>query len=161
MLGTTDADRTADEFRELCGRYGLAMYWASVLEHTMVNAVMFLDFIPRNNAQYTPEEADDFYDEKFRDTFGVIRDGLAKIASLPAELDQKLKDSKTTRNMLAHGFFRLYWSIDDDNAELNPEPGMRVLDQARELFRSTDRALEEFLNPIHEKYGIQSPKSLE
>jgi hypothetical protein len=161
MLGTTDPDRTAREFKELCARYGLAMYWANVLGHTMVNAMMFLDFIPRNNAHYTPEEADEFYDAKFRDTFGTLRNGLAKIANLPAELDHKLKDCKTTRDMLAHGFFRLYWNIDDDNAELKPEPGMTILYDARELFRSTDRALEEFLDPIYKKYGVQSPKDMQ
>lgn len=159
MIGRIDPDRTATEFKELCGWYGLAMYWASVLEHTMINAMMFLDFIPRNNAQYTPKEADEFYDEKFRDTFGTLRKGLAKIASLPADLDKQLAESKAIRDMLAHGFFRLYWNLDEGQTELDPQPGMKVLSDARELFRATDRALENFLEPIYQKYGIQSPKS--
>jgi hypothetical protein len=160
MVGSNDKGGTAQEFKALCARYGVAMYWASVLEHTMVNAMMFLDFIPRNDAKYTPEEADEFYDAKFKDTFGTIRNGLAKIANLPDELDRQLKECRIARDMLAHGFFRLYWNLDEGQTELDPEPGMKVAYEARELFQATDRALEDFLEPIYKKYGVQSPKSI-
>ena len=63
--------------------------------------------------------------------------------------------------MLAHGFFRLHWNLDEGQTELDPKPGMKVLREARELFWATDRALENFLEPIYKKYGVESPKRKE
>jgi hypothetical protein len=37
------------QFKEVCAYYGAAMHMAQVLEHGIVNALFFLDFLPRKN----------------------------------------------------------------------------------------------------------------
>lgn len=43
-----EIDPQALQFKEVCAYYGAAMHMAQVLEHGIVNAIFFLDFLPSN-----------------------------------------------------------------------------------------------------------------
>ncbi|MBK5343445.1 hypothetical protein JFU48_18910 [Pseudomonas sp. TH49] len=60
------------QFKEVCAYYGAAMHMAQVLEHGIVNALFFLDFLPRKKTEWTDEEYEAFFDGNFLKTFGAL-----------------------------------------------------------------------------------------
>ena len=58
-----EIDPQALQFKEVCAYYGAAMHMAQVLEHGIVNAIFFLDFLPSN---------EEFFDGNFSKTFGAL-----------------------------------------------------------------------------------------
>lgn len=73
----------SNEFKEVCAFYGAAMHMAQVLEHGIVNALFFLDFIPRKKSDWTDIEFENFFDEQFTKTFGKFVHSLKKITVVP------------------------------------------------------------------------------
>ncbi|GKQ45061.1 MULTISPECIES: hypothetical protein [Pseudomonas syringae group] len=139
-----ELDPQALQFKELCAFYGAAMHMAQVLEHGMVNAMFFLDFLPRKG-KWTDEEYEDFFEENFSKTFGKLVHSLKKITTVPTELENLIHRSNRRRNHLAHTFFResmdvLYaGGFDEIVTSLNEDI---------ELFSETDKCLTALLEPI-------------
>lgn len=127
------------------------MYFAQVLEHAIANALLFLDLIPRTGGKWTPDEYDQFFDSHFDKTLGNLIRALKAVSFVPAELESALQEAKKRRSFLAHHFFRE--RIDavhlDQYTKLIEE-----LEGHRAFFELTDKALEEFIEPVMKRYGF-------
>lgn len=137
-------------------RYGLAMFHAQVLEHSMVNTLLVFVLMPTR--QTHSDEAtwyaahDRFYDVELGKTFGKLLDGLAKIPDLPADLLERLRASKIDRDHLAHRFFR-----EHDTDFMTSEGRTRMIAECEILigrFREADRELESFADDERRKFAI-------
>ena len=137
------------QFKELCAYYGAAMHMAQVLEHGIVNALFFLDFMPRK-AEWTDTEYEDFFDGNFSKTFGALVHSLKKITTVPADLESLIQKSNKRRNHLAHTFFRVNMDVlyaggfDEIVTALNDDI---------DLFSETDKRLTALLEPLWLKSG--------
>lgn len=140
-----------EPFKELCAEYGAAMYFAQVLEHGIANALGFLDLIPRTGAQYTPEEHDAYFEDKFAKTLGNLIRKLEAVTTLPDDLKSDLLESKRRRDLLAHRFFRL---AADDIQLGRYQLHFDALEDHRAFFHATDRKLDAFVAPVMERYGL-------
>jgi hypothetical protein len=137
-------------FKEVCALYGAAMYYAQVLEHGIVNALVFLDLAPSTGGKYTPEQHEAYYNQQFEKTLGHLIQTLKRVSILPSELEAALSQSKAKRAYLAHHFFRdrleAYTSGD-------VAPVLVELEEYRAFFETTDKALEVFLQPVMRRVG--------
>ena len=138
------------QFKEVCAYYGAAMHMAQVLEHGIVNALFFLDFLPRKKTEWTDEEYEAFFDGNFSKTFGALMHSLKKVTIVPDVFDDLIRKSNSRRNYLAHTFFRenmdvLYsGGFDEVVSSLNADIS---------LFHETDAALTAILEPLWLKFG--------
>ena len=73
--------------REVYARFGLAMYFAQVLEHAIVNAITILDLIP--NKRYLAldrtdweSQVDSFMDRQFEATMGRMLRTLKSVTTI-------------------------------------------------------------------------------
>ena len=138
-------------FKEVCAYFGAAMYFAQVLEHGIANALLFLDFFPNRRGKWTEEEYERFYDKNFDKTLGNLIKSLKRVSQLSSKLEPSLQEAKDRRSFLAHHFFR--------ERERKIRQGLygeliEELEEHRAFFNSTDRMLEEFIDPIRQKYGV-------
>ncbi len=95
-----------ENFKEVCARFGAAMYFAQVLEHGIVNALVFLDLAPSTAGKYTPAQHEAYYEQQFEKTLGNLIKTLKNVSVIPPELEAALDKSKAKRAYLAHQFFR-------------------------------------------------------
>lgn len=150
-------DDTGEHVKEVYARFGAAVYFANVLEHGIVNALMVLDLIPtrRHTVRSAAEWAalvDGFMDSHFETTMGKMLRSLRSVTTVPDALDQQLRDALRRRNWLAHAFFR-------ERAEefLSPQGRDQMIDEVddcRSAFQVADRALEEIVAPLRRSAGI-------
>jgi hypothetical protein len=136
--------------RETYAHFGLAMYLAQVLEHGLVNAMVVARLPEPNRIQRS--SIDDFMDQKFEQTLGRLIRDLRDFVEVPDEVGDQLAEALRTRNWLAHAYFR------ERAAQFLTRAGrnqmISELKDAQELFHRTDRALEDILAPIREKFGL-------
>ncbi|RMV80751.1 hypothetical protein [Pseudomonas amygdali] len=144
-----ELDPQSLQFKEMCAYYGAAMHMAQVLEHGIVNALFFLDFLPRKR-DWTDEEYEEFFDGNFSKTFGALVHSLKKITTVPADLESLIHRSNKRRNHLAHTFFRV-------NMDVLYAGGfdeiVTALNEDIELFSETDKSLTALLEPLWLKAG--------
>lgn len=144
-----ELDPQSLQFKEMCAYYGAAMHMAQVLEHGIVNALFFLDFVHRKR-DWTDEEYEDFFEENFSKTFGKLVHSLKKITTVPAELESLIHRSNKRRNHLAHTFFR-------ESMDVLYAGGfdkiVTALNKDIELFSETDKRLTALLEPLWLKAG--------
>ena len=133
------------QFKEICAYYGAAMHMAQVLEHGIVNALFFLDFLPRIKSEWTDKEYEEFFDGNFSKTFGTLVNSLKKVTTVPEAFDDLIRRSNKRRNYLAHTFFRE--NMDVLYAGGFDEIVTRLNDDI-ELFREADAALTVILEPL-------------
>lgn len=144
-----ELDPQALQFRELCAYYGAAMHMAQVLEYGIVNALFFLDFMPRKR-DWTDEEYEEFFDGNFSKTFGALVRSLKKITTVPADLESLIQASNKRRNHLAHTFFRV--NMDVLYAGGADEIFTALIEDI-DLFSETDKRLTALLEPLWLKSG--------
>ncbi len=144
-----ELDPQSLQFKEVCAYYGAAMHMAQVLEHGIVNALFFLDFLPRKG-DWTDEEYEDFFDGSFSKTFGALVHSLKKITTVPTELESLIQRSNKRRNYLAHTFFRV--NMDGLYAGGFDEI-VTALNEDIDLFSRTDKSLTALLEPLWLKAG--------
>jgi hypothetical protein len=128
----------ADETREVYARYGLAMYFAQVVEHAIVNLMIALR-LPERGA-LTERDIDEFRDEAFAMTFGRMLKELRRMGQPTQFVQRDLDQARNTRNWLAHRYFR-------DRAVQFMSPAGRAimlqeLDDATNLFLQVNESLE-------------------
>jgi hypothetical protein len=138
-------------------RFGLAFYYAQVLEHGIVNALVVLDLIPsRRHLVRTAQEwaslHDEFMSRHFETTMGrMIRD-LRSVTTVPYDLDDILRLALKRRNWLAHEFFR------ERSERFVTAPGrdlmIREVDESRDLFKAADKRLDEVVRPLRIAAGM-------
>lgn len=143
--------------KEVYARFGLAIYFAQVLEHGLVNALVVLDLIPARrhlvrSADEWGENVDSFMDRHFETTMGRMMRSLRDVAEVPSDLETLLRDALKKRNWLAHDFFR------ERAVEFMSRAGqdqmIQEIDDCLSRFQEADRQLEEVVKPLREKAGL-------
>jgi hypothetical protein len=155
---TDMSDITEDEeVKEVYARYGLALYYAQVLEHGLVNALVVLDLIPTErhlskSAEQWGSSVDAFMDRHFEMTMGRLFARLRAVAKVPPDLENLLSDALRRRNWLAHDYFR------ERAAEFMSTHGrvqmLGEVDECRGHFEQVAERLEQVLQPLRKKAGI-------
>jgi hypothetical protein len=136
--------------RETYAHFGLAMYLAQVFEHGLVNAMVVARLPESNRIQRGSIDA--FMDQKFEQTLGRLIRDLREFVEVPEALGDQMAEALRRRNWLAHAYFR------ERAAHFLTRSGrdqmISELEAAQELFHQTDRALEDVLAPIRERFGL-------
>ena len=146
-----------EHVKEVYARFGLAVYFAQVLEHGLVNALIILDLIPSRHhlARSRKEwgaEVDMFMDRHFETTMGRMMKNLRDVTEVPPELDILLHDALKKRNWLAHDYFRE--RAKEFMLPTGREQMLREVDECRNLFQAADKQLESIVAPLRAKVGI-------
>jgi len=140
--------------KEVYARYGLSMYYAQVLEHGVVNFVVIynLDAKRKSRQRISPDQIDALFDTHFEKTLGQLVHQIKSGMEPPSTLEAELKTALKTRNWLAHDFFREkaedFMSFDGKKRMID------AVDDARQLFRRTDKLLFEATRPMREAVGM-------
>ncbi len=139
-----------DLVRDTYAHYGLAMYQAQVLEHGIVNAMVYARMPERN--RITRADIDAFMGRQFEKTLGALLRELAKYVVVPAELATTLVEALRLRNYLAHDYFR------ERAEQFMTDAGCIVMIEElqawQELFRDASARLDELVRPIGERFGV-------
>lgn len=146
-----------EHVKEVYARFGLAVYYAQVLEHGLVNALVILDLIPsrRHRARSSEEwgaEVDAFMDRHFEATMGRMMKNLRDVTQVGADLENLLRDALKKRNWLVHDYFRERAS--EFMSSAGREQMLREVDECRDLFQAADQGLEGIVAPLRSKAGI-------
>jgi hypothetical protein len=147
----------SDEIKEVYARFGLAVYFAQVLEHGIVNALVSLDLIPnRRKHARTPEEwsaiVDGFMSRHFEKTMGRMLHELRLVTLVPSDLEGLLRDALRRRNRLAHGFFRVH--AEDFMNSSGRAAMVAEVNECRAVFEAADNRLDEIVAPLRRSAGI-------
>ena len=156
-------DRDGAHIKETYAHFGLAHYLAQVLEHGVVNALVYLELIPskiHTKQQRSREEwlqyFDEFMDRKFEATLGRLIKGLREHDVVTDELEAALVPALRARNWLSHGYFRDRAS--EFMTEVGRESMISELQEFQNLFEKADTLLESALKPTRLKYGFTEEK---
>jgi hypothetical protein len=103
-IGGDHLRRDQQHCKEIYAQAGLALYFAQVLEHGVVNA-MFIARMPERE-QVTRAEIDAFAAEQFETPLGAMLKAMRRYVTVPHDVDALLKEAPGKRNWLAHRFFR-------------------------------------------------------
>lgn len=146
-----------EDVKEVYARFGLAVYYAQVLEHGLVNALVILGLIPsrRHLARSRDEwgaEVDAFMDRHFEVTMGRMMKNLRDVAQVRPDLESLLSDALKKRNWLVHDFFRE--RATEFMSSAGREQMLREVDESRNLFQTADKRLETIVGPLRKKAGI-------
>ena len=90
--------------REVFARFGLAIYASQVLEHGIVNLVVWSGL--RDGRYRAYEETEAANTELFKLTMGKVKQALVSRRPDVAHLDELLIRAVRLRNFLAHEYFR-------------------------------------------------------
>ena len=152
-----DQDPESDEIKEVYARFGLAVYFAQVLEHGIVNALVSIDLIPnRRKHARTAEEwgamVDSFMSRHFEKTMGRMLHELRSVTAVPADLEGLLRDALHRRNRLAHDFFRE--RAEDFLNATGRSAMLTEVDECRTAFQVADDRLDEVVAPMRRAAGL-------
>jgi hypothetical protein len=146
-----------EHIKNVYAKFGLAIYFAQVLEHGLVNALLILDLIParhhlaRSRAEWE-RDIDSFTNRHFETTMGTMMRNLRSITNIDSKLESLLRDALRKRNWLAHNFSaKGQWEFLSDEGR---EQMLREVDECRGLFERADAALEAAVEPVRIKAGI-------
>ena len=150
-----DADE--EQVKEVYARFGLAVYFAQVLEHGIVNAIVILDLMPsrRHLARSAGEwgsEVEAFMDRHFQATMGRLMRNLRDITQVDDDLEQLLSEALRKRNWLVHDFFRERTT--EFMSPLGRDLMISEVDVCRDLFQSADKRLEATITPLRRNAGL-------
>jgi hypothetical protein len=150
-------DDESEHTKEVYARFGLAVYFAQVLEHGLVNALVILDLIPsRRHLARSRDEwgitVDAFMDRHFETTMGRLLNAFREVTAVPADVDGLLQDALERRNWLAHDFFR------ERAVEFlsctGREQMLQEVDECRTRFEAADKRLEAIVGPLRREASI-------
>src|SRR6266487_3858100 len=97
-------DPADEEAHEIYARYGLAMYFAQVVEHAIVNLMVALRLPERG--RLTVADIDELMNQAFGMTFGRLLGELRRQTDSADHVQEQLDQARETRNWLAHRYFR-------------------------------------------------------
>jgi hypothetical protein len=143
-----------EQIRDIYAHYSLAMYFAQVFEHSIVNALVILCLPERH--KYTRQDIDKFMEGKFEKTLGALLKCLKLESELalitPQDFECVTTEALKRRNYLAHHYFR-------EKAEsfVTRSGRVQMLEELRadqQLFKNADEKVRKILTPFRIKYGI-------
>ena len=146
-----------EHIKEVYAHFGLAMYLAQVLEHGIVNALIYADLVPRRAGHVRTKEQweaefDAFMGRHFEVTLGRLLKRLNEHVPVPEGLQANLNAALKARNHLAHVFFREraapYMSAEGRDGML------KELAEAQTIFERADADLDAVVRPFRMKIGF-------
>ena len=141
----------ADAVKEVYAWSGLALYYAQVLEHALVNLIL----VATGDAGDISGELED-WDHFFEKYFRKMLSKLIKVARERADIDDSLGDDLETariqRNYLAHEFFRTH-AADFLHAE-GKQRMVRELHGMISQFQLSTERLDELTFEVGAAHGI-------
>ena len=145
--------------REVFARFGLAMYSSQVLEHGIVNLVVWSGL--RDGSYRAYEETEAANAELFRQTLGSVKKILLSRRPDIGHLDDLLIRVVRLRNFLAHQYFRQRAAAFLTEAGKNQMIG--ELKKATAFFENVDAKLEPLTMQIIEAIGVDKhmPEAME
>lgn len=151
------SDENNEHIKEVYARFGLAVYCGQVLEHDLVNAMVFLDFIPTHGYKVSTRhewetKVDSFMDHHLGTTMGRMLKNLAAVTTVPPDIEKLLREALQKRNHLAHDFFRE--RALDLMTQAGRERMLIEVDACRELFEKAAEALEAIVQPLRVRFGM-------
>jgi hypothetical protein len=138
-----------DIVRDTYARYGLAMYQAQVLEHGIVNAMVYARLPDRH--RITRGEIEAFMGRKFERTLGALLRELERCDRVP-RLAADLARALRMRNRLAHEYFReraVTFMTNEGCLTM-----IQDLQRCQALFGDVATRLGDLVRPIGERFGI-------
>jgi hypothetical protein len=139
--------------KEVYAHFGLAMYLAQCLEHSLVNALCCFDLMPNKKTWQTKSDFDLFMDKNFETTMGKMISNFKRVTQIPSDLSDLLSEAKDNRNFLAHNYFR------EHAAEFVTVDGCNKmiveLQSIQMFFDKVEEVLEKLAAPIRKKYTIE------
>lgn len=139
-----------EHVREVYAYFGLAVYYAQVLEHGIVNAMVVLRLPHRD--RFTKGDIDAFMDQQFENTLGKLIKNLQAETTLPPDLEELLRQALKTRNWLCHDYFRE--RAFEFGTEAGREKMLAALLDAKELLTRADKRLDSVVKPLADRCGI-------
>lgn len=139
-----------DIVRDTYAHYGLAMYQAQVLEHGIVNAMVYARLPDRH--RITRGEIDAFMGRQFERTLGALLRELEKYVPACPALAADLASALRMRNRLAHEYFReraLTFMTNEGCLTMIQE-----LQGCQAVFSDVARRLNDLVRPIGERFGV-------
>ncbi len=146
-----------EQTKEVYAQFGLAVYLVQVLEHAIVEAMVYLDLIP-SKARKVPDAAawaktfDEFMEGHFKQTLGRLIQTLAALTTISPDLNELLTESLRRRNWLMHSYFRE--RAEKFMTELGRDSMLSELQEIQGLFDRTEKALDRAMAPIRQRYGF-------
>lgn len=152
-----EVDSKDEHVKTVYAHFGLALYLAQVLEHGIVNALVYLQLLPQRAGKPIPREEwkiefDSFMERNFQATLGRMIKNLRAVVSVPAELEESLSKALTRRNYLAHHFFRE--RAEDFMSSRGREEMIAELEAAQSIFSAADEQLSEVTRAVRTKFGF-------
>ena len=141
--------------REVFARFGLAIYESQVLEHGIVNLVVWSGLRDRRYRTYEETETDNA--ELFRQTLGSVRTILVSRRPDIGHLDDLLIRAVRLRNFLAHQYFRQRAAAFMTEAGQNQM--IEELDKATAFFGEVDDRIKPLVMEIIEALGVSKHMS--
>lgn len=146
-----------DHHKEVYAHFGLAVYKAQVLEAGLVNALIFVEFIPSNAVHMTSRAAwaeryDAFEGKQFSKPMGVLIRALNQVMRIPDYLERQLSAALKRRNYVVHHYFRE--KVTHFLTAEGRDAMIQELESYGAEFSKADRMLEDLLEPLYEKYGF-------
>lgn len=136
--------------KETYAFFGLAAYWAQVLEHSALNIAIVLN-LPGASLM-SQEIFDNAYNSLTKKTFGQLLKATKGILNISEADESYLSEALELRNILIHHYFR-------EHAEnLVSVVGRQEIKKELQLiiskFKRADKILEGIQAPLWEKYGV-------
>ena len=154
-------ENSSDQIKTVYAHFGLAIYFAQVLEYGLANALMCSELLPRRAGKPVPrkrweQEFDSFMEQQFKHTLGKLIRLLNSATPVPADLEDILETALIKRNILTHHYFR-------ERAEAflshhGREQMIAELREAQIVFERADNRLNQIVELFLEKYGMTAEK---
>lgn len=150
-------DSEDEEVRDVHAYYGLALYWASCLEQSIFQHLLFFDHFPRAVASYKDadkweREFDEFEAKEMKQTMGKLVRRLKEAGQPTKEIETSLDQALKVRNSLVHSYFpdkAVQFTLSGGRMEMISEL-QRLRDQSMECAN----AIDELTQPVLERYGL-------
>lgn len=157
MTDPINDDQHSEHSKTVYAHFGLAMFLAQVLEHGLVNALVFVELLPTRAGNPVPRkqweaEFESFFERNFETTLGKMIRNLKAATTIPSDLETVLTAALTKRNFLAHNYFR-----ERDTAFITEEGREKMIEELQEaqaLFSEADNKLTEATKTAREKFGF-------
>ncbi|MBN1511377.1 MAG: hypothetical protein JXB13_05135 [Phycisphaerae bacterium] len=138
------------EPKEVYAFFGLAAYWAQVLEQGVVNLIVGLRVA--GETVLTPKHVLDAYADEDRKTLGQLLNSLRSETTVSIDVEECLKRALQLRNHLTHQFF-----VEHDEAFLSDVGRRRMIDELRSItasFRDADKLVDPLWLGVWKRHGI-------
>lgn len=143
-------DPEDDHTREVYAHAGLALYFAQVLEHGLVNVIVLS--LAGGPQFRSADDYDALLDDLLSKTMGQqLRRALREVHFTDDQID-RLQEALRLRNFLVHDFFRE--RIDQFGSVAGRNQLIAELDEIRDKLAGIDAEVQEIVHNLFAKHGV-------